>query len=291
MAYCVKCGIELEHNIDSCPLCSTPVYFPDNTEESSQRSYPERMQKSKTRHVNLVPSKTFVYLMTFVLVIPAIVCLMVDIRSSSGLSWSFYPVASLLLIWVLMAYPALMKHYSFMKVLTIDIYSIVLFLISLDLYSGGFLSWSVFPVASLLLIWVYFLLFSIFGHKKPGYIALIGYISTALYLNLLEQATKSSWFFKLALPILTLLFIKTCLVLILSRFKFFKRAGLYGLILMALSSFCIGIELIINNFVYGNLSLFWSLIASGVLIPLAIFLFLVQSNEEFRVYLQKKFHM
>jgi len=291
MAYCVKCGVELEKNVNSCPLCSTPVYLPDDTDESAMRSYPERVQKNQARHVNLVPSKTFVYLMTFVLVIPAIVCFMVDIRGNGVVSWSFYPLASLLLFWVLMAYPALMKRYSFMKVLTIDIYSVVLFLISLDLYSGGFLSWSVFPVSSLLLVWVYFLLFFIFGRKKPGYIAIIGFITTALYLYLLEQATKSVWFFKLALPILILLFVLICFVLFLSNYKSFKGAGLSGLIIFALSLFCLGCELIINNFVYGNSSLFWSLIVAGVLMPLSIFLFLVQSNEEFRVYLQKKFHL
>lgn len=291
MAYCVKCGVELERNATSCPLCSTPVYLPDEADESFQRSYPDRAQKNQARHVNLVPSKTFVYLMTFILVIPALVCFMVDIRGDGIFSWSFYPIASLLLFWVLMAYPALMKRYSFMKVLTIDIYAIIAFLISLDLYSGGFLSWSVYPVSSLLLVWVFFLLFSIFGRKKPGYIAIIGYISTGLYLNLLEQATKSKWFFMLALPVLTLLFAITCLVLFLSRYKFFKGAGLTGLIIMALSIFCLGCELTINNFAYGNCSLFWSLIVAGVLMPLSIFLFLVQSNEEFREYLQKKFHL
>ncbi|NLY19633.1 MAG: hypothetical protein GX045_12070 [Clostridiaceae bacterium] len=291
MAYCVKCGVELERNLTSCPLCSTPVYLPEDSDESYQRSYPERVQKNQARHINLVPSKTFVYLMTFILVIPALVCFMVDIRGNGVVSWSFYPVASLLLFWVLMAYPALMKRYSFMKVLTIDIYSVVLFLVSLDLYSGGFLSWSVYPVSSLLLVWVYFLLFFIFGREKPGYIAIIGYISTALYLYLLEQATKSVWFFELALPILTLLLLEVIIVLILSGYKFFKGAGLSGLIIIKLSLFCFGCELIINNYVYGSSSLFWSLIVAVVLIPLSIFLFLVQSNEEFRVYLQKKFHL
>ncbi len=291
MAYCVKCGVELERNITSCPLCTTPVYLPEDFDESTQRSYPERLQKNKPRQINLVPSKAFVYLMTFILAIPIIVCLMVDIRNGGKISWSFYPAASLMLIWVLMAYPALMKRYSFMKVLTIDIYAVVLFLISLDLYSGGFLSWSVYPVASLLLIWVYFLLFSIFGHKKSVYILIIGYISTALYLNLLEQATKCIWFFKLALPILTLIFICVSIVLMLSKRKLFTGLGFWGLVFIALSLFSVGAEVIINLFAYGHFSLIWSLIAAGVLIPLAIFLFLVQQNEEFRIYLQKKFHL
>ncbi len=288
MAYCVKCGVELERDLTSCPLCSTPVYFPEDMAEGTQKRYPERVQRTRPKHVNLVPSKAFVYLMTFILIIPILVCLMIDIRGNRTITWSFYPAASLLLIWILMAYPALMKRYSFMKVVTIDIYAIIVFLISLDVYSGGFLSWSVYPVASLLLIWVYFLLSFLFSNKNPVFIVIIGYISTALFLYLIEQATKTRWFLELAIPILTLLSVLAAIVVILARN--IRGTGLPGLIFSALSLLCIGTELFVNRFVFHEISLFWSLIVAGVFIPVSIFLFFVQSNEEFRVYLQKKFH-
>jgi len=137
MAYCVKCGVELERNLTACPLCNTPVYYREEMDEEYHKRYPDRSQRMQYRRVNLVPSKAFVYLMTFIIVIPMIVCLMIDFRSHRTVTWSFYPVASILLVWILMAYPALMKRYSFMKVITIDIYSVTLFLISLDIYSGG----------------------------------------------------------------------------------------------------------------------------------------------------------
>ncbi|AGC67327.1 hypothetical protein Cst_c03030 [Thermoclostridium stercorarium subsp. stercorarium DSM 8532] len=292
MPYCVKCGVELDTKLKACPLCKTPVYMPDETDENANKPYPERIQKEHPRYVNLVPSKAFVYLMTFILIIPLIVCLMIDLRKNGTITWSFYPVTSIILVWILMAYPALMKRYSFLKVLTIDIYSLVLFLISLDAYSGNFLSWSVYPVASLLLVWVYFLLGFLFGKRHPFFLAFIAYISTGLYLYLIEQATGSLWFFDLALPLLTLLLALTLLTFILSRFKFFGGIALVGLIFCAISAFCFGAEFIINRFVFGNgLSLFWSLIVAGVLLPIAAFLFFVQRNEELRLYLEKKFHI
>ncbi len=291
MAYCVKCGVELDRHLTACPLCSTPVFLPEETEDGSQKRYPSRVQKSRPRQVNLVPSKAFVYLMTFILIIPMIVCLMIDFRGNGNLTWSFYPAASLLLIWILMAYPALMKRYSFIKVITIDIYAIILFLISLDVYSGGFLSWSVYPVASLLLIWVFFLLSFLFSRRNPAFIIIIGYISTGLYLYLIEQATKTLWFYDLAIPILTLVFVLSLLVYLLSRIRFFRGTAIPGLIFAAVCFFCIGAELIVNRFVYRHSNLFWSLIVAGVCLPVSIFLFFVQSNEEFRSYLQKKFHL
>lgn len=291
MAYCVKCGVELDRHLTACPLCSTPVYLPEEMDVEIQKRYPERRQRTQPRHINLVPSKAFVYLMTFILIIPMIVCLMIDFRGNDTITWSFYPAASLLLIWVLIAWPALMKRYSFIKVLTIDIYSLVVFLVSLDLYSGGFLSWSVYPVASLLLIWVYFLLTFLFGRRNPAFIVIIGYISTALYLYLVEQATHSVWFFGLAVPELTLLSALALIVLVLSRFQFFSGVGFPGLLFLSLCCLCIGTELIINHFVFDQFTLFWSLIVSGVCVPLSIFLFFIHSNEEFRIYLQKKFHV
>jgi len=290
MAYCVKCGVELERNLTACPLCNTPVYYREEADEE-YRPYPDRSQRIRPRHVNLVPSKAFVYLMTFIIVIPMFVCLMIDFKSNRTVTWSFYPVASLLLLWILMAYPALMKRYSFIKVITIDIYSVVLFLISLDIYSGGNLYWSVFPVASLLLVWVWFLLVYLFGKKNKYFMFIIAYISTGLYLYLIEQATKSVWFFELALPILSLILVFTLIALFLSRFKPFKGIGFPGLIFFALSLFCIGTEFIINRFVFEQFKMIWSYIVAGVGIPVSIFLLFVQSNEEFRVYLQKKFHL
>ncbi len=291
MPYCVKCGVELNRDLTSCPLCKTPVYYPDDLGEEFHKRYPDRSEKIRRRHVNLVPSKAFVYLMTFVLIIPIVVCLMIDIRSQGTISWSFYPAASLLLIWILMAYPALMRRYSFMKVITIDIYSLVLFLFSLDLYSGGDLYWSVFPIASLLLVWLYFLLVFLFGQKNKFFMFAIAFLGTGLYLYLIEQATETVWFLPLALPILILLFLLSLIVLSLARFDFFKEIAFPGLMSLALSLFCIGTEWIINRFVYEEFNLFWSLIVTGVCIPVAIFLFFVHSNEEFRIYLQKKFHL
>ncbi len=288
VAYCVKCGVELERDLKSCPLCSTPVYYPEDVDEQTLKRYPERVQRPRPKHVNLVPSKAFVYLMTFILIIPIIICLMIDIRRHSTITWSFYPAASLLLVWILMAYPALMKRYSFMKVVTIDIYSVIIFLVSLDVYSGGFLSWSVYPVASLLLIWVYFLLSFLFSNRNPVFIVIIGYISTALFLYLIEQATKTIWFFELAIPILTLLSVLAATVVLFSRR--IQGTAFLGLIFLALSLFCIGTEIFVNRFVFHQISLFWSLIVAAVLLPISIFLFFVQRNEEFRVYLQKKFH-
>ena len=39
--YCVKCGVELADSQRSCPLCQTPVYFPELSEDR-ERPYPKQ---------------------------------------------------------------------------------------------------------------------------------------------------------------------------------------------------------------------------------------------------------
>ena len=38
--YCVKCGVKLQENIESCPLCGTPVWNPDaGTAKAEEKTY------------------------------------------------------------------------------------------------------------------------------------------------------------------------------------------------------------------------------------------------------------
>ena len=98
--------------------------------------------------------------------------------------------------------PGSYETLQFYKVLTIDIYSIVLFPVSLDAYSGNLLNWSVYPVASLLLIWVYFLLVFLLGKRHPFVLAFMAYISTG-YTCIQLSRQPEVLVFDLALPIIT----------------------------------------------------------------------------------------
>ena len=47
--YCVKCGVELADSERVCPLCETPVYFPD-LDPNPETPYPKE-KKGKERPV------------------------------------------------------------------------------------------------------------------------------------------------------------------------------------------------------------------------------------------------
>lgn len=42
MAYCVNCGVELDSELEKCPLCGTPVYRPKENTETARQTFPEK---------------------------------------------------------------------------------------------------------------------------------------------------------------------------------------------------------------------------------------------------------
>ena len=95
------------------------------------RPFSERIPRNVRPRVNLAPSRAFIFLATFILLVPLLITLIIDITANRTITWSFYPVTSLALLWVLIAYPSLLKGHTTFQVITMDILSIAVFLLSL----------------------------------------------------------------------------------------------------------------------------------------------------------------
>lgn len=105
MSYCVNCGVELDESAKSCALCSTPVMNPNKPETEDVTppfSSEEHIPKSvKTRVVALI--------VTMVLVVPNIVCLLINALFFPGGFWSFYIAATSFLLWAIFVFPFFTK--------------------------------------------------------------------------------------------------------------------------------------------------------------------------------------
>ena len=112
----------------------------DNGIEEGMRPFSERIPRDVRPRVNLAPSRAFVILVTFIILVPLLITLIIDFSTNRTITWSFYPVTSLVLLWILIAYPSLLKGHTTFQVITMDILSIAVFLMSLDLYSSLFLN-------------------------------------------------------------------------------------------------------------------------------------------------------
>lgn len=106
MSYCVNCGVELDKSAKKCALCDTPVYNPNEQTEQDAAASP-------FSDIPVIPSgvkKRFVALIvTFILLIPNIVCFFVNLFFSPDTLWFVYVLSSCLLAWVMFVFPFLTK--------------------------------------------------------------------------------------------------------------------------------------------------------------------------------------
>ena len=296
MAFCVRCGVELDKGIKSCPLCDTEVLVPDEQGEGVESTHFSSRIPRRTRiRSSMMPSKGFIFLATFIILIPILVTFMIDFSANRTITWSFYPITALALIWILISYPSFFKGYTIFQVLTVDVLAISVFLLSLDMYSGPFPQWAHYAALSLLLIWVYAAGLKIFKSTKTIPAVLVWILGTGLFLWAMDVFTKKrSWFLPLALPLLGVVAATGILVFLIIqklREKSIKRLFASGMSALILTLFIIGVNIIVDLYVFGGLKFSWSLILAAALIPLVLFFLILNKAPELKTYLAKKFHL
>jgi len=292
MAYCVRCGVELQKGLKYCPLCNTEVILPnDEYIEEGIRPFSDRIPRNVRPRVNLTPSRAFVILATFIILVPLLITLIIDLTANRTITWSFYPITSLVLLWILIAYPSLLKGHTPFQVITMDILSIAVFLLSLDLYSGSFPQWSQYPALALLLLWVYIAGPMLFSWKRIYLVIALWFLGTAGFLLAIDLLTGGrNWFIQLALPIIAVLtFVGITGAVMRSLFKS-KPLLAAGITMIIVVMVLISIDAIVNLYV-AKPSLTWSPILAAVIVPAAVFLFIVNGNNDLKAYLIKKFHL
>ena len=109
MSYCVNCGVELDDSAKKCALCATPVINPNKKDNSAVEP---QSPFADTLHVPKQIKKRFVALVvSLVMLIPCIVCFLVNAFVFTGTFWSVYVVATSLLLWILFVLPFFIKNY------------------------------------------------------------------------------------------------------------------------------------------------------------------------------------
>lgn len=102
MSYCVNCGVELDKSAKKCALCKTPVINPNEPKKSGAEETPF----AEKPFIPTQLKRRFVaYIVTMVLLIPNIVCTLVNAIFYAGAFWSFYVAATSFLLWVVFVFP------------------------------------------------------------------------------------------------------------------------------------------------------------------------------------------
>ena len=139
MSYCVNCGVELDDSAKKCALCATPVINPNKKEA------PEAETESPFAQVMHVPKqvkKRFVALVvSLVMLIPCIVCLLLNAFVFTGTFWSVYVGATSFLLWILFVLPFFIKNYRAYFMWAFDTLAVCLYVYLFYVMGKGLDKW------------------------------------------------------------------------------------------------------------------------------------------------------
>lgn len=303
MAYCIKCGVELEDKLVKCPLCDTLVIDPETLKPKqikkenlpvfsgiTSREISELLTHPIMHRISYKTATVF----TITMLIPVIVLLLVDVISHNAITWSFYPILTVLYFWTSLVFPFLFKTGKRLNLLINFTVASVIFLLLMD----GFIppvSWAWYPITSLILLFILITTPAFIGKKYTFPIIIIYTAAATLFLWFLETLSAGEWFLQLGLPITLLtsgiaLFENGLATIMLRKRRpgsfFFYAATAF----ISMAILCLGIDVILTLHLPTRPSIGWSLYVSGAILLVSIFLFISGGNTKLRNFLEKKFH-
>lgn len=132
MAYCVKCGVELEPGAKKCPLCNTPVVLPFEQTETFDTPYPVYKQKPKLK----IGKGTAMIVVGLVLLLPLLITVISNLTINHALTWSQYVISSLLAFYVMVASIVMLKERPVLAIVVIGL-DIEAFLMFINYMTNG----------------------------------------------------------------------------------------------------------------------------------------------------------
>lgn len=304
MAYCVACGVRLQEDLLECPLCHTPAIDPQTLKprtaakgpgESSVLDDSLEFSDMLVQPVTHRLSHRAAAVSSLLLLIPVFILLAIDIIINVALTWSFYPIISLIYVWSAFLFPFLFKSRKRLEFVLNVGASTIVFMLLIDSYAPP-VTWAWFPILSLASLTL-LTLTAVFLTKRHKFPAILIFTTViALFLMAIALLTQGSWYLPLALPLVLLTGILTLglngTVWLVSR----RRAtgtgfGIAAFAGIFLTVYCFGIDLICTLYLPGRSQLGWSFISMALLLPISAFLLVVHGNSRLRAFMEKKFHI
>lgn len=118
MSYCVNCGVELDRDATSCPLCQTPVINPTCPPDTTATpNFP-----LERREVEPVNHREMALLLTAMLLSAGICCILLNLTVLwQGIPWSTLVASACVMLWLWVVPPLLFQRASPLLLLGIDL--------------------------------------------------------------------------------------------------------------------------------------------------------------------------
>ncbi|MBN2521279.1 MAG: zinc ribbon domain-containing protein [Bacteroidales bacterium] len=137
MNYCKNCGVELEENMNICPLCGESIDEKSVKKEHLQSAQPQPEKKLFSDYESLTQKqrrKLFWELSGIILISGIIVTLIIDLIINKNITWSKYSITASLVIFVNITLITFWRH----KIILVFVGSFVstsILLVLLDMYN------------------------------------------------------------------------------------------------------------------------------------------------------------
>lgn len=164
MAYCVKCGVELDDSAVKCALCDTPVYLP-NADNSENNNKPFSDKPAIPKETKREFTATII---TVLMLIPCIVCGIVNVFIRTSGWWSAYVICSAALVWVITVFPFLTKKFHHYIMWAFDTVAVMLYsYVFFPLQKENLHYYHFFALPIIITVSLCVLLFIIWAKRKP----------------------------------------------------------------------------------------------------------------------------
>ena len=141
MAYCNKCGVEVESHKTHCPLCGSPIQETDEPIEFTKK-YPDEPALEPSKQVRTAKQRRKLTweIASVTLLIPLLITLFTDLIVNKTVSWSLYTIASLIFAWLMISMPLLFPN-RLTVMLIGEALPLFIFLLVIDLIDNGQIDW------------------------------------------------------------------------------------------------------------------------------------------------------
>jgi len=145
MSYCVNCGVHLNDQARSCPLCGIRVVNPATPSEM-QTKPPTKLKEEK--YHSSFDKNLWIKLITITLISPAIISVLVNWILQQQISWSLFVTASLTFVWIWSISPFFFKRNRLLKWIPFGAASLLGFLYIIEQLSktNGWFSTLALPI-------------------------------------------------------------------------------------------------------------------------------------------------
>lgn len=180
--YCVKCGVRLADTEKVCPLCETPVFFPEERPDADPLFPKGKAPKGRANTFFVMLSITLFCLLSMLTV------LLTDLRSGGGIGWSAFVMGAIFTVYICFILPFWFKKPNPVIFTPCGFASVAAYLMLISAVTAGswFFSFALPVVVGITLIVTAVVTLTRYLHRGKLYVFGGASLALGLYMPIIE---------------------------------------------------------------------------------------------------------